>query len=214
MNMGVHARTQQSTKNHAAPVRALIVLTATAPSLGVLVFFPHSGVVTDSYAASDNWVAPIIASLFFVLSAALEYYALERYEGLMASPFYALAIVSTTSLSLTQRGVEDCNAQCVLHRVAVVLLGVVELALLWQRGIGTIILSVTAVCFVTTITLYLTAVQDGGANVSASEMDEMLKLTGVFEICLLLWVRLLAASLPPKGCQELVDIVCYGKLCK
>jgi len=190
-----------------AVVRALIVLTATAPSLGVLVFFPHSGIVTDSYAASGGWLAPLIASALFLASAALEYRALGRWEGLAASPFYAMAIVSTTSLPVTQRGVADCDAQCVLHRVAVALLGVAELGLLWRRGVGAITLSATAVSIVATIAIYLTAVQGGGANVSASEMDEMLKLTGVFEICLLLWVRLLAASVPTKGYTEVVAAV-------
>jgi len=189
-----------------AVVRALIVLTATAPSLGVLVFFPHSGVVTDAYAASDGWVAPLVGCLLFLASTTLEYWALGRWEGLAAAPFYALAIASTTSLPLTLRGVDDCDAQCVLHRVAVAVLGVVEVGLLWRRGFGPATLGATSVAIGITMAVYLIAVADGGANVSATEMDEMLKLTGVFELCVLLWVRLLAASVPTTGFREVVDV--------
>ena len=179
-----------------AAVRALIVVTAVAPSLGVLIFFPHSGIVSDSYAASGGLLAPLVASALFLLSAVLEYYALDRREGLVAWPFYTAAIVSTYSLPQTQRDVAVCEAQCVGHRVSVVALVVVEMVLLRWRGIGWSIIAATGIVIVATIAVYLVAVQDGGAHVSESEMDAMLKLHGVFEICLLLWMRLLAASAP------------------
>ena len=179
-----------------AAVRALIVVTAVAPSLGVLIFFPHSGIVSDSYAASGGLLAPLVASALFLLSAVLERYALDRWEGLVAWPFYTAAIVSTFSLPQTQRDVAVCNWQCHFHRAAVVSLAVVELWLLRWRGIGWSIIAATGIVIVATIAVYLVAVQDGGAHASASEMDAMLKLHGVFEICLLLWMRLLAASAP------------------
>jgi hypothetical protein len=189
-----------------AAVRALIVLTATAPSLGVLVFFPHSGVVTDSYAASSGYLAPLVASALFLLSAVLEHLALGRWEGLAAFPFYAMAIGSTTLLPLTQRGVADCCEQCIFHRVAVVSLGVVELWLMRRRGVGSLTLAATGLVIVATIAVYLVAVHDGGVYVSESQMSDMLKLHGVFEICLLLWVRLIAASVPIGGYKEVVAV--------
>lgn len=194
-----------------AVVRALIVLLAASPSLGTLILFPHSGVVTDAYAASDGWLAPLVGIVGFLLSAALERWALGRWEGLAAAPFYAAAIASTVQLPLTQRGVDECAVQCVLHRVAVAVLGVAETGLLWSRGFGTITISVTAVAIVSTVSIYLVAVQDGGANVSAAEMEELLKLTGTFELLLLLWVRLLAASVPTSGFREVVDLGARGE---
>ena len=179
-----------------AAVRALIVLTAAAPSIGVLVFFPHSGVVTDSYAASGGLLAPLVACALFLLSAVLERYALDRWEGLIAWPVYSIAIFSTYSLSLTRRDVDACEWQCHFHRAAVVALAVVEMVLLRWRGIGWSIIAATGIVIVATIAVYLVAVWDGGAHVSESEMDAMLKLHGVFEICLLLWMRLIAASAP------------------
>lgn len=179
-----------------AAVRALIVLTAAAPSIGVLVFFPHSGVVTDSYAASGGFLAPLVASALFLLSAVLERYALDRWEGLIASPGYIIAIVSTYSLPLTQRDVEACEWQCHFHRAAVVSLAVVEMVLLRRRGIGWSIIAATGIVIAATFVVYIVAVWDGGALVSESQMSDMLKLHGVFEICLLLWMRLIAASAP------------------
>ena len=193
-------------RNLASVARALIVVLAIAPLAIALNLWPETGVLTDALAASKSWVAQVVASAFFLCSATLEYWALGRWQGLLACPLYVLVIGSTINMEPTRRGDEACDWQCVLHRSSLAALGVAELALLWTRDFGPLVLFATALAIGATISTFLITVDRGGANFTADEQESLLRLVGSMELMTLLWVRTLAAT-TPSAKSELVEYV-------
>jgi hypothetical protein len=183
-------------------VRSLIVGTAVLPVLGVSVFHPASGVVSDSLASSgrDGWWQTAVTT-GFLASAAIEFWALGQREGGFAWPFFT-AVVWTTWRQPTLADGNACDGVCVAHQCLVVLLAAVETWCVWLRGYG-----VATAAAISATAVALGCVYVRTAHVEAFDFDDTgtrywLRSVGFMELSLLLAVRALAASVDDLGAFE------------
>ncbi len=172
---------------------AWLVLLPVAPAIAAVIFFPASGILSDSLAASGDAWLPVLLALGYAAAGALEYWARGRSEGLLVSAPFALNALTTIDQDLLVDG-GACDAYCVLHSVALFVYSVCELAGLWSRGYSLAVLVPAAVALAVLAIVYRGVLWAEDFDATHGPTRQFLYWCGLVQVCALLAARVLVAT--------------------
>ena len=174
---------------------AIVTLFAFVPFLFPVLQYRGSGVVSDAFASADSAWLPLAAVLGFFLSNLTQYVLVETTYQFWALPPYAACLLSTIGLATFAETVSECDAVCVVHRVALGAYVLTEAFLLvrylnvpWTFvGGGTVVLVVAGV-------VYRVVLDDAEFDLQDPFVVDFLRFIGAVQIFAFLSVRIVGAT--------------------
>lgn len=173
---------------------AWLVLLPAAPIIAAVIFFPSSGILSDSLASSESALLPVLVSLGYFAAGGLEDFVRGRTEGLLVAVPFAFNILTTIDQDLLVNG-SDCDGYCVLHSVALFVYSVSEFVGLWSRGYSVQVLLPIATALAVLAIVYRIVLSSDGFDAAYGPTRHFLMWVGTVQVSSFVGVRVLAATL-------------------